>query len=89
MPLAIPEDKRRRVRTQLTLTVPSEIIAMRVNISRRSVQRFSKNIREHGIINPPPNGRRGRRTHISPQMEQVLVSMLMHSRSKKQRKLTM
>jgi transposase len=89
MPLAILEDKRKRVRTQLALAVPSEVIAMCVNLSRHSVQRFIKNIREHGTINHPPNGRRGRRTHISPQVEQELVSMLTHSRSKKQQKLTM
>jgi hypothetical protein len=87
MPLAIPEDKKKRVRTQLTLAVPSEVITVRVNLPRRLVQSFSKNIREHGAINPPPNGRRGRRTHISPQMEQVLVSILMHSRSKKKTKI--
>jgi transposase len=77
MPIAIPDDKWRRIRTQLTLDVPSKVIATRLNVSRRSVQRFSKNISEHGTISPP-QGRRGRRSHITPQMEQVLVLMLTH-----------
>ena len=53
MPYRIPEIKRRTIEVNIALEKPAKEIAKDVNVSRRSIQQFSKNLTIHGSITPP------------------------------------
>ena len=74
MPCRIPEPKRRTIEVNIALEKPSKEIAKDVNVSRRSVQRFSKNLRVHGSIAPPTVVSQGRPRTITPEMQEVHVT---------------
>ena len=67
----IATDKRRRVEVQLSLPQPSKQISKTVYVSTRTVQRYSKNLRDFGSLTPPRNGALGRPRVITPEMEAV------------------
>jgi len=76
MPCRIPESKRRSIEVKIALDRPTKEIADDINVSRRSVQRFSKNLRVHGSIAPPKEISQGRPRTITPEMEEVHVISL-------------
>ena len=73
MPCRIPETKRRTIEVNIALEKPAKEIAKNVNVSRRSVQRFSQNLRVHGSIAPPKVVPQGRPRMITPEMQEVRV----------------
>jgi len=76
MPCHIPESKQRSIEVKIALDRPTNEIANDVNVSRRSVQRFSKNLRVHGSIEPPKRISQGWPRTITPEMEEVHVISL-------------
>jgi len=76
MPCRIPETKRQSIEVKIALDRPTKEIADDVNVSRRSVQRFSKNLRVHGSMAPPKRISQGRPRTITPEMEEVHVISL-------------
>ena len=74
MPCRIPETKRRTIEVNIALEKPSKEIAKDVNVSCRSVQRFSKNLRVHGSLSPPKVVPQGRPRTITPKMQEVHVT---------------
>ena len=73
MPCRIPESKRRSIEVKIALDRPMKEIADDLNVLRRSVQRFSKNLRVHGSIAPPKGTSQGRPRTITPEMEEVHI----------------
>src|ERR1700694_336499 len=71
MPCAIPDAKRTRIQVKLELTQSSKQIAKDTNVSRRAVQRFTKNIRDYGTPKPPKLVPQGRPRKITPEIEEV------------------
>jgi transposase len=71
MPCSIPEDKRTRIQIKLNLDLPTKTIAKDSHVSLRSVQRFSKNLRDYGAIKRPKAVNQGRPRKIMPEMEEV------------------
>ena len=76
MPCRIPETKRQSIEVKIALDRPTKEIADDVNVSRRSVQRFSKNLRVHGSIEPPKQISQGWPRTITPEMEEVHIISL-------------
>jgi transposase len=81
MPCRILEIKRRTIEVNIALEKPSKEIAKDVNVSRRSVQRFSKNLRVHGSLSPPKVVPQGRPRMITPEMQEVRVKSPLSSSS--------
>ena len=73
MPCCISETKRRMIEVNIALDKPAKEITKDVNVSRRSVQRFSKNLRVHGSIAPPKVVSQGWPRTITPEMQDVHV----------------
>jgi len=71
----IAEDKRRRVKAKLHLAQSSKQISKDLHVSTRTVQRYNKNLRDHGALTPPRNGPRGRPRVITPEIEEVSLSV--------------
>ena len=71
MPSTIALNKRNDIAIKLTLLKDPEIIAEEGHISVRSVQRFKKNLVQHGHTYAARDGPQGRRRLIAPEMEQV------------------
>ena len=74
MPCRIPETKRRTIKVKIALENPSKEIADTVNVSCRSIQRFSKNLSIHGSMTPPKVVPQGRPRIITPEMEEICVT---------------
>ena len=73
----ISETKRQTIEVNIALEQPSKEIAQDVNVSRRSVQRFSKNLRVHGSLSPPKVLPQGRPRIITPEMQEVRITSLL------------
>jgi len=73
MPCRIPEIKRRTIEVNIALEKPAKEIAKDVNVSRRSVQRFSQNLRVYGSIVPPKVIPQGRPRTITSEMQEVRI----------------
>ena len=76
MPRRISESKRRSIEVKIALDRPTNEIANDVNVLRRSVQRFSKNLRVHGSLAPPKRVFQGRPRTITDEMKEVHVISL-------------
>jgi transposase len=71
MPAAISENRRERVKVKLQLSVPTQTIATETHVSRRSIQRFNKNLVDHGSTRAPKKDIQGRPRKITLEMERV------------------
>ena len=76
MPCHISQSKRRSIEVKIVLGRPTKEIADDHNVSRRSVQRFSKNFRVHRSIALPKGISQDRPRTIIPEMEEVHVISL-------------
>jgi transposase len=74
MPCRIPDVKRRRIEVGIALKKRTKDLAKTVNVSRRSIQRFSKNLKVHGSIGAPKVIAQGRPRTITPEMEEVSLT---------------
>ena len=76
MPCSISENQRERIEVKIELSQPSNQIAKDIHVSRRVVQRFTKNLRDYGTIKPPKVVPQGRPRSITPEMEEVQLQIL-------------
>ena len=76
MSCRIPEIKRRTIEVNIALEKPSKEIAKDVNVSCRSVQRFSNNLRVHGSLSPLKVVSQGWPRTITPEMQEVHLTSL-------------
>ena len=71
MPYHIPNNKRVHIKVKLNLSQSSKQVAKDIHVSRRVVQRFTKNLRDYGTIKPPKVVPQGRSRKITPEMQEV------------------
>jgi hypothetical protein len=76
MPYRIPEDKRLLVKTKIHLAQTPKGIEKDTGVSRRTVQRFRKNLKDYGTVRPPKIVPQGRPRTITPAMQEVCTQTL-------------
>ena len=67
----IPDAKRAHIQAKFELALESKQTSKDTNVPLRTVQRFKKNIKEHGTPRPPKVVPQGRPCTITPAMEEV------------------
>jgi len=71
MPYKIPDNTRETIKIKLCLAQTLKQIEKHTHTSHRSIQRFSKNLRDYGSVRPPKIVPQGRPRVITPQMQEV------------------
>lgn len=79
MPSRISEDRRRRVKVKLDLSLETKQIVSDTHVSERTVQRYRNNLRDYGSLTPPKNGPQGRPRVITLEMEEVYTIFSQYS----------
>jgi len=71
MPCPIPESKRQFIKSKIELKTDPKTITKEVNVAKRTVQEYSKNLRKYGTFRPPKVVPQGRPRSITPEMQEV------------------
>jgi hypothetical protein len=77
MPQALSLEKGLAVAGSLQLDLPHETIVKQTNVSLRQVQRIKHNLVIHGSIRKPKVVQQGRKSKITPEMEEVSLPLMM------------
>ena len=71
MPPAVPASKRNNIGVKLALSRPTKTIAVEERVSTRSIQRYQKNLLQHGHTYAARDVPQGRPRLFTPEMEMV------------------
>ena len=76
IPQALSLDKALAVAGSVQLDLPHETIIKQTNVSLRQVQRIKHNLVIHGSIHKPKVIQQGRKSKITPEMEEVSLPLM-------------
>ena len=71
MPPAVPASKRNNIGVKLALSRPTKTIAVEERVSTRSIQRYQKNLLQHGHTYTARDVPQRRLRLFTPEMEMV------------------